>query len=242
MTDTARSLAAIKALLADNSTAQISPQDLRDVVESIANPIPGGGFDADLTMDYFASSHLPGLTLPGGGSPWGETKMLSMGSTTNLNGLIDPSGWLGTSFTSAASDPDNAWSVDIAARDAVLLPRGLYRAEWFFGFTAGIPESFTNATAVTGAIDQATFDPDFSGPYDGSVPYLWRDYRGGFDGDWYGKFPRYNVGGVWIAQVGSAVIVNDESDPKPFALFVGTVDYPDDVTLSYWGVNIWKIR
>lgn len=42
MTDTARTLAQIKTLLGDNNTGQISPQDMRDVVESIVDPVPGG--------------------------------------------------------------------------------------------------------------------------------------------------------------------------------------------------------
>ena len=44
MTDTARTLAAVKALLADNTSGAISPQDIRDFLESIVDPTPGGGF------------------------------------------------------------------------------------------------------------------------------------------------------------------------------------------------------
>jgi len=50
MTDTARTLSAIKELLADNTTGQISPQDVRDAIESIANPIAGGGFDRPVNV------------------------------------------------------------------------------------------------------------------------------------------------------------------------------------------------
>jgi hypothetical protein len=45
VTDTPRSLAEILTLFATNSTRDISAQDLRDAIVSIANPIPGGGFD-----------------------------------------------------------------------------------------------------------------------------------------------------------------------------------------------------
>jgi hypothetical protein len=44
MTDTARTLTAIKTLLADNANGAISPQDVRDGIESIVNPVVGGGF------------------------------------------------------------------------------------------------------------------------------------------------------------------------------------------------------
>jgi len=43
VTDTARTLADIKARLASNVHAGISAQTIRDVVESIVNPVPGGG-------------------------------------------------------------------------------------------------------------------------------------------------------------------------------------------------------
>lgn len=45
MVDTPRTLAEVKALLADNTTGDISPQDLRDLVESIADPVLEGGLD-----------------------------------------------------------------------------------------------------------------------------------------------------------------------------------------------------
>lgn len=46
MTDTPRTHAEIQALFANNTSGQISPQDLRDFVESVANPVSGGGFEA----------------------------------------------------------------------------------------------------------------------------------------------------------------------------------------------------
>jgi hypothetical protein len=50
MTDTARTVAQIKALFADNTTGEISPQDMRDFVESIMRPVQGGGFDRDIGL------------------------------------------------------------------------------------------------------------------------------------------------------------------------------------------------
>lgn len=46
MPDTARTLAALQALLPDNTTHLISPQDLRDFMQSVATPVVGGGFHA----------------------------------------------------------------------------------------------------------------------------------------------------------------------------------------------------
>jgi hypothetical protein len=48
MPDTARTFAEIIALLPDQTTQDISPQDLRDAMQSIATPIVGGGFDNTL--------------------------------------------------------------------------------------------------------------------------------------------------------------------------------------------------
>lgn len=45
MPNTAGTLAQVMALLADNTTGQISPQDLRDAIQSIATPVSGGGLE-----------------------------------------------------------------------------------------------------------------------------------------------------------------------------------------------------
>jgi len=45
MPDTSRTLAQIKALLGDNNSGEISPQDLRDAIESIVKPVIDGDFD-----------------------------------------------------------------------------------------------------------------------------------------------------------------------------------------------------
>ena len=45
MVDTVRTLAALQSLLADNTTAQISPQDLRDMLVSLT--VSHGGLDMD---------------------------------------------------------------------------------------------------------------------------------------------------------------------------------------------------
>jgi hypothetical protein len=69
MTDTARTLAAIKALLADNTTKDISPQDVRDLVESLANPVRGGGLEvAKVVQGPHAISIYSGQA-----SPWPKT-------------------------------------------------------------------------------------------------------------------------------------------------------------------------
>lgn len=51
MVDTARTKAALQTLLADNTSGDISPQDLRDLMESISAPVDGGGFHQHYSPD-----------------------------------------------------------------------------------------------------------------------------------------------------------------------------------------------
>jgi hypothetical protein len=67
--DTSRGYADLKALFPDNVTRQIHPQNMRDVIESIANPVPNGGLDR-LPTENFLCQATPGqplnLTVPDG--------------------------------------------------------------------------------------------------------------------------------------------------------------------------------
>ena len=126
MTDTPRTLAAIKALLADNATQAISAQDLRDAIESIANPLPRGGFieSADRGQ-IFESSALtfspnPILTVPSSNS--GTRINLATGDGAALTDFYDPQGWIGVGSYVSAS-----YSETLASGTYVRLPPGFYR-------------------------------------------------------------------------------------------------------------------
>jgi hypothetical protein len=56
--DTPRTLAAILALFPDNTTGDISPQDLRDFAVSVATPVADGGFGGVLATAYATADAL----------------------------------------------------------------------------------------------------------------------------------------------------------------------------------------
>jgi len=123
--DTARTLAAIQALFADNSTGGISAQDLRDAMQSVATPVIGGGFDSDPTNWELLASWS------GADQSIAENVIVPVTFDTTR----DPQSWAGAS--PLASDylfgnptfPAGSWFT---------LPRGYY--SWFArGFWASKP-------------------------------------------------------------------------------------------------------
>lgn len=94
MTDTSRTVEELKALLAENTSGNISSQTMRDVVESIANPVPGGGFES---VTYSAAKSVGAYN----SSP--QTVVSGMDTTLDaLTSYHDPSGMLQSgSYTSS---------------------------------------------------------------------------------------------------------------------------------------------
>lgn len=150
MTDTPRTLAEIKALLASNTTHDISAQDLRDTVESIVDPVPGGGFDTPPESGYFANWRVAG-TYPNqvagvysGGSPVAtltpanynyEFALPLQGGESASSFFFDPDGWL---VAGTWPDPDyNGFTH--AAGSVVALPTGVYLWSVFVSLSPGEP-------------------------------------------------------------------------------------------------------
>lgn len=115
MTDTARTVAELKALFASNSAGDIDAQDLRDLVESLANPVAGGGFGAVSVPDDQMA-----LFSAGGGTP--QPIAPSTFTPLDLNADIDPQGWL----QSGSSYVSTFWGQTYTPGQWLALPEGLY--------------------------------------------------------------------------------------------------------------------
>ena len=113
MTDTARTLAQIKTLLADNTSGAISPQDIRDMLASLINPTAGSGFPErpsdrypadDATWQRYDAGGIQSVASGFPGSPadvgtpdglWDPSGLFQTGSyVAPANGLTyQPLGW-----------------------------------------------------------------------------------------------------------------------------------------------------
>ena len=97
MTDTPRTLAQIKAMFANNSTGDISEQDMRDFVESLVNPVTGGGFEERVSQAYPGCDAVvgryngAGQVVPNG---YGASVPWTPGGPLDV--LYDPSGLIQT--------------------------------------------------------------------------------------------------------------------------------------------------
>jgi hypothetical protein len=166
--DTARTVAQIKALLADNATGAISPQDVRDLVESIVDPVAGGGFDrpnldADMLfilrdvsgatqlsrlyeLNYPASSFALQSSCINGKSYISELQLSAWAGTETTRTLFDPSGWI-----RASSYVSSWWSGTFPAYTILELPPGRYR--WFarliYALVAGGAPATTDAWFIS---------------------------------------------------------------------------------------------
>lgn len=154
--DTARTLAAIKTLLADNTSGDISPQDMRDVVESIVNPVPDGGFHLQATDEMlYAYSPSLGVTADATDAYLGGFEVGDYAS--------DPGWSLSDSYAST-------WDGGtVAAYSSWLLPRGVYaiRGMATLASDPGAGKSghlYFDFTLDPSAIDPVRGDPGFALP------------------------------------------------------------------------------
>src|SRR4051812_25055292 len=116
MTDIARTVAALKALMPNNTDGEITEQTERDFVESVANPVPGGGFDWNVSANtlvayrqrvagldgmYDTYTKAPVATLPPQNDRIFDWRGTAADTTKRL---YDPAGWL-----NAAPVVDPGW-------------------------------------------------------------------------------------------------------------------------------------
>jgi hypothetical protein len=149
MTDRARPLARIKALLADNTSGNISPQDMRDTVESIVNPVVGGGFDNPPSQLVTGLSGDPTLPLS-----LGDMKYTAV---TYLTPTVrqDPGGWFrSTPFESDYGVTQDAW---------LALPPGIFLWSMYANFVPGQQKLDSPDTVLDGWF---SYLDGFGGPFD----------------------------------------------------------------------------
>lgn len=243
MPDTARTEAELLSILADNSTGNISAQDLRDFTVSITDPVAGFPVNGEL---FGRTSYMmqvdappPGVaTLPGAANEGtiGAVQLLPLDPTgpywASYN--VDGGGWAGNSYTLAANDPTNGWSIEITANSVLLLPTGLYMASawcyWPVGIEGGID------VPVSLAFDQARFDPDAT-PAPGA-PWVYDGYYGATTPIVGG---RVQYDGLRKSASTNTFVLNDKPTPQPYALFGYTFRYTADVVLQFLLVQITKV-
>lgn len=142
MVDTARTKAAITALLADNSSGAISPQDLRDALESIVSPVAGGGFGAVDERFLHSYIYTPSTVT---NYVWASGGVLLEAAADftadgfyvfNLTGgpvEYDP-GWIDPN---PYADTETFWDCIFPANTTLVLPAGVY--QWTFRINASPP-------------------------------------------------------------------------------------------------------
>jgi len=226
MADTSRTLAEVKALLADNNSGEISPQDLRDMVESIVNPAPWGGmwphrfvaFNTGLVSPAIPVGNDDGVPLPLG----------SAGIANGLRTVNDNDGWVaaGEAFTLLGSDPTNSWGVTWPTGHVIMLPPGLYLVKSTVRWTSPYPTYSVSPTKyVGGYLDQARYDPNWpvypAAGHDGPGFHYW-DYWNGVTitaSPQYYLPPTPNPGWNFTQDVSYIIQDTDEAQPFVFAAY-----------------------
>lgn len=149
MPDTQRSLEAILALMSDNHAGLISPQDVRDMIVSLANA-PGIEEAAVMVGDPTAIPFATGMDVPNATAtfvPWADS------SVTGYH--YDPQGWF--QFADDYESPD-WYALTVPAGSWFLLPEGVYHVAYFASWdtdTTGYRQAFLADTC-----DNRVVDPD----------------------------------------------------------------------------------
>lgn len=250
MTDTARTVAALKALLADNTTGSISAQDVRDVVESIVSPVLRGGFAQPYRPEplrdryaVFAFTPDPGnyLTLPATGSGAWSTEAMVLPLAPATPGFVtawsfDPQGWYDPDYFLDGSDPRNTWQVTYPAGSAVMLPPGAYITTLNYQFTPTVDISGMDRTLVA-YFDQIEFDANIAPPF--TSDWIYEAYYNPLiqisNPDWGSTRAGASIGGV------TGLFVNDSLAAKPFGIVMEAKDVTVETSIIYWDLRILQI-
>jgi len=239
MVDTARTLAAIKALLADNTVGAISAQDLRDVIESVVDPVPAGGFPGvgSRMQAFYTYSGIISQSLPAGT----QAKLPLGANNPGYANNGDPEGWAENTYALLGSDPESTWGVDIVAGDALLLPPGMYMTQTFVYFT-GTPPTYDRSpyTWVGAYLDQARFDP--MATWAPVFPGWWYEtYRSAI---WAQESPPTIDSATFTSLVYwvSATHMNDTDTVQPYYLTLSsTANQPSTTTVERYYQSVMKI-
>lgn len=212
MTDTPRTKDELLSIFATNSDGAISSQNMRDFVASVGAvgpPFANHGF-----VRYFSASLGTLHTMSEGVFSYLTWDAASIGDATRLvRGR--PDDWLDPSYTLDGDDPTSAWGVDVPAGAAFMLPTGFWQYRIFIGVTPALALSTVKTPEFIAYFDQIRWDPDFSGPVDGSAPYLYQTYATEI---WRVDAPPYVSTGEMQGRMFEGLLVNDEPTPQPFGV------------------------
>lgn len=223
MTDVSKTLAELKARFADNTRESVTPQDMRDLLESLTNPVFRSGLRSPMyarismmLANSIPVEDRPQLNASGGG--WSAALPLLAGGQTHANPVYshDNGGWFaaGNSFSLLGSDPDASWAVDIPTGTAAMLPPGLYFASVGCGLTAPVTIDVSNMIAVF--FDQAMYDSVGAGSIPDNEPFYYDGYY-----NWNTLFEApdsYSASLAGSTQYVTSLnmVVNDSDVAKPF--------------------------
>lgn len=244
MTDTPRTLEELQTILADNATRSISAQDLRDLMISIAQPIPGAGFLGAKPYESisFANTSGAAVTLPNNGATYGDIVVAPYGSN-RPGGAEARRGrdLISASYSLAGSDPTSAYGVDVDAGNAFMLETGVWRVDTLIqAASPGFDWPGAGFPPINAYFDQVSYNPDFSGALDGTEPFYQPAWFNPATVDYQLPIPSYATSKyrtLWT----SFVIVQDSPDPQPFALYMYTSPgWSSDVATTFYGVYLQK--
>lgn len=162
MTDTPRTQTELLNIFADaQGPAQITPQDIRDLVESVAEPIVGGGigWNPAKILSYYGAETTP---VWNGGSH-NDLVASELLFRSDADVMWDPEGWVNPNPFSGAHG-------DLAARQSLLLPPGLYLLDGQWGISQAIASGksigFTASAELTdySGVPRPYGSPDFNAP------------------------------------------------------------------------------
>lgn len=261
MPDTSRTADELKALFPDNALRSIHPSAMRDFIESLKNPVTGGGFEPKphiekkyMSLVIGKDSVTPLFTLPKSTGPasYGHIVQLTWsiaGQPAGTYRSYQGANWLSPTFTQLGSNPDSAWGLDILANQAILLPYGVYEYSMLAGVKAADAFAFPAYTPgpnfpLALYLDQAKYDSvGWSAiPTDGSVPWVYPKYTN--DILWSDMSPpSLNQSGKTQIFFATGSVMNDMPDPQPFIAlaYTGLGQTVEDINLVVARLSILKV-
>lgn len=248
MTDTPRTRDELLALFADNSTHEISAQDMRDlIVTTVAPPLRQRSF---IFQRYNAGGHTTIPATTSGNTSENVALDIDPNATPSLYAnMIDPAGWWNDSYTLDADDDASWLGYDIDGK-ILMLPPGVYVTDVFITTTSAIDVSTQWAI---GTIAQATFDVDFD-----ASPFFYPGNAGADEAWWFPGF--YGPTNVYPPATPMPVffaahteryatnaakdqqwIINDSDEPQAYAAYAIQRSKATDTPIDYFQIIVTQI-
>jgi hypothetical protein len=250
MTDTPRTEAELLTAFEAGQVGTIDSQKVRDFVVSTR---PSPLFKRNWTGLVYKDNATSIKTITAAGATsFGPTTVLGWKSSKPAGSLEQYAGEdiVSNAYSLAGTDPLSSYGVDVGADQALMLEPGY----WFWSATIDVtatdafpfPASSTVSVPVELFFDQAEYDTTFSGPTDGTAPYLYSQF-GTMDVlpvvPRINAFPRGQDPGEGRHQQYRGINVNDTDSAKPFVLFIQTQPgWTTDLHLVSYFLRTFQLR